>query len=520
MSDFKWDEYPDATETKFNWDDFEDAPEKDDPGLLRTIIAHAAQGATFNTSDELGGAIAKARNPELVGAPGEKLPSQYELQRNNIRSELAAGEKNRQKTAIASNIGGSILRDGALGAMGVPVGSPIYQGISGAFSGAGGSESDSPLGVLKDAAIGGVTSFGATLGLNKLGKTVGPLLKKGVASIDDKVSGWLRKMAAEKALKATGASGSSIAKLGEQRAGQIGGKLLDGGAIGFGRTRENVLKAATEQMKLAGPDISSQLQKADDFGAQLGGPTFDWKPVMEKLQQEVGRLNPADKRAAASALRYVDDIAETAAQGGGFSAANELKSSIQNGIKWHDEAKITTSVGKSIQGILNDQIEAQMSKISPEAASAFKNAKVMYGAMKEATKLGKKGLQSEEGMLPQAINALGSGGLVLGPLLMGRPGAATLAAGGIAARNVVKNRGSSFGASLLNKASKSHVLRGIVEKTPNELGRFAGPLTSAMEAGDKAFDTTIYLLQEKHPEAREMFKKLMDSADSAGPHHP
>jgi hypothetical protein len=53
-----------------------------------------------------------------------------------------------------------------------------------------------------------------------------------------------------------------------------------------------------------------------------------------------------------------------------------------------------------------------------------------------------------------------------------------------------------------------HRLGEIIAKTPQALGKYAGPLQAAAKRGSQALATTHFILENKDPEYRKMVREI------------
>jgi len=442
------------------------------PGMLRTAAVKVAEGATKGFLDELGGAVAKFTQPEIVYSVNHQgpKPSVYEVNRDVIRREGDQMRAAHPKLSFASNMVGDAASDYLLSRAGVPVASLPGQMTLGAVSGAGYADENTPGGKVGGAAIGagaGGVGYG-------LGKYVVP---KVLNTVSQPVKRGLQNFAARRAVKASGAIQSNIRGIPEEKLLETGRILLDQGVVKPFRSPAGVKAAADEALERLGPAVGETLRRADASAApvavgpgvtRLGRtPGFDWEPVRKRLTQMSTDLNPVDRRAAANALRYLDDIEEAAVSGGGYSAANDLKTSIQNGINWRNEPNTTGKVARQIQNVLKDEVDSQLEKaLGPQVGEEFVNAKKLYGAMSNAAEWGKRGTERELGNRFVSPSDYGAGMASLAGSsggLAALPQAAALAL----VHKLVRGRGASAMASGANALAKANLPRRIAEAQKN-----------------------------------------------------
>ncbi len=153
-------------------DKFFNAAPAPDVSMAESAIRGVGQGASFGFGDEvmagIGAGYAKAFGGDATD--DSSLSQLYEEGLKNVRAENKAAEVANPKTFIAGDIAGSLLLPaGAIGSA-KTMGQIAKVGAgAGMIQGAGRSESDTALGVVGDAAIGGIA-----------GAVLSPAVAKGV----------------------------------------------------------------------------------------------------------------------------------------------------------------------------------------------------------------------------------------------------------------------------------------------------------------------------------------------------
>lgn len=487
-----------------------------DPGAFRSAAVKFAEGATKGWSDELGGAIGKSIVGEPVRVPGAEGPGAYELTRDPMRREQHQAQSHRPILSGVSQAAGDIASDFLIGRTGVPVASLPYQVAMGAVAGAGMSEGETGADVALDSGVGAGVS-GLAYGVGRY--ALGPLAAKAAPGLRK----WLKDFAAERAIKATGAIQSDIKGLPRERLLDQGRQLLEQGVITPGASKSAVLERAGEGIERAGATIGGILEQADkeatrrlpeSFDRYEAG-SFDWRPVVERLKSSLGRMSETEQRAAASALRYLDDIEGAAASAEGYAAANRIKTAIQKGINWAAEPKVTSGAAKQIQGVLDDEVERQLAQnLGGQIADEYKSAKSLFGAFKTAEKGSRKGLERQLGNRITSPSDMGLGmaqyaGDVAGggDELMSLGKAALVST----AHKIARERGASVAATGAKALSESKTMMGLLRSAPQTLGKFAAPLLRAYEnGGDDAVAVTDYVLSQQSPEYREARRKALE----------
>ncbi len=502
------------------------------PGVLDTLLHKGTEGFFKGFSDELVGEM----SPAMLAAKGQgatlRAPSGRDVSRDaevqQAGRDIERQEQHRAADAhpwlsTGAQIAGDLASDAALRALGVPgVGSPAYQVATGALSGAGYSEAETPGGVAKDAAVGGGLA-GVGYGLGKY--VVGPVVSRIGRALPD--------FAARRAVKATGAIQTDIKGKTEDRLKEIGRQLLEAPAgadgkpvITAGVGRQKVLQRAEEGADLAGPLIGDTLKRADQVAKEAGSGSFDWQPVLGRLRTEVyDKLSETGRRTANQALEFAMDIAEAAKKAGGYADANTIKSDIQGSINWANEApKLPQQVAKRIQGILDDEIEKQLEgRLGGQVAAEFKDAKSLYGAMKFAEAGGKRAKNQQMGnrwLSPSDYLVASAGGVGGGAYALSQgqdpvdalQNVATGASLGFG-NKLLRERGSSVLAVGAKKLSDSALFKSMIKAAPDALGKFAPALMKALQSEDPSeFAVTDFVLDQQDQEYREHKKRAMEQA--------
>lgn len=261
------------------------APER---SYLESLGRGAAQGYTSGFSDELTGAAESA----LTG-------KDYKTARNESRKEYGASSEANPKMYGLGMLGGGALQMATPGLNVLGKAGPV---ASGAIYGYGASESDSPLGQLKDSAIGGTVGgvFGKAadyVGKTELAKYLGKLAKEKLTGISKPISN----LAEQRAYKA--AAGQSLKDLrNEAKAGRVtidsegmsiarGRDLLskdEAGkpAVGFFDRTENIAPKVAAKREFFGKAIGD-MGKAIDDAIPEGPVSYD--EVASIIDREIAK---------------------------------------------------------------------------------------------------------------------------------------------------------------------------------------------------------------------------------------
>lgn len=492
----------------------------------------------------------------------EDLTQFYREGREMGRLEKERAQASAPKAYLGGQVVGAVGQAALLQGLGVPVATPAGAVGMGALQGLGASEADLTNGELGQAALDtatgaafGAAGYGLGKGLEKAAPVVGQQLSKAARKLGldeaaqaakTKIDDALRQFAAMRAVKATGAIQSDINKETEKQILKKGQTLLEEGLIPWSGSKAVIEQNALKAQQLAGETMEDILRTADaemfvnrfDVAAK-GAKEFDWSKVLNRINTEVrAKLGATGQRVSGASLRsgvgefapsLFDDIAKTASEGGGFVAANRLKSEIADGAYSTLANKLQNRVAKQVERTLNDEIERQLKEIAgAKIASEFTRAKNIYGA----TKLAQRGLKRAAAQ--QGNNLFGLSEMLAGPSLAGisavvgaEPlGIATSGAVGALATKLAKDRGSAVlarGAQALRQAPGAFAqaaqavqrrvpaqsLQRVLSQQPALFGKYAQILQQAAQQGEQQLAVTDYTLANQSEEYRKMREELM-----------
>jgi len=469
----------------------------------------------------------------------EPLADVYRQAREESRAQLERAQASAPRAFLAGQLAGGVAQAAAL-----PVSGPAQLAALGGAQALGAGQADITRGEVGKAAL--ETGMGAGLAVagGKLAEKLPGVVRKGLekAGLDEtlkqaekKTSQALAKFAAMRFVKATGAIQKDINKETEKAILKKGYILGQEGMIPLSGNKEVIEKNVLAAQEAAGSAMEDLLGAADRRLAQTG-KEFDWGRVLTRINKEIrGKLSVTGLRVSGASLKapvgeyapsFYDDIAQTAARGGGFLDANKLKTDIAEGPFSTLSTRLQNRVAKQVSGILNDEIESQMQKqIGGKAAAEFKKAKNIYGA----TKLAQKGLKTaaaREGNqlfgltetlmagVPAVTSAMtgasaaGAGaagltglGVAIGTKLAKERGSAALGRGAMALREAIPNIRPAL------KSTGLAVEKYLTEK-PELFGRFAQPLQQAASESPQSLAVADYTLANQSPEYRTLREKL------------
>lgn len=550
----QWDEEEGSAPAGVAWDDAPAAaPAK--PDAARAALLGFAQGGTYNYADELGGLVGKLLIPEGVKAntapqAGDTpeitatkariakqqaaVPTSYALTRDLMRKEAedAAGEHFWEY--LGGNVGGEIAKDIALSRLGVPVESTGFDIASGAMSGSGAADENTPGGKFGGAALGALAGhFGGAVGAKFVGPAVGYVGRKADEVATKLIPESVREFAAKQALKASGYIQKDIKPLARRDPEQLvehGEELLRAGTVRPFRTVEDVAESAEAEVAKYGDAIGKTLQAADAVGAKFNMGRFVKRAREEVLAPLLD--DPAVAPEAKQLADLLDDYGGLPVGSVGFEKANRMKGNLQSKINWGNQwndakANIPNELKMKLQHIFLEEVDDQlgdafgsMGQPGKQIRDAFKEVKRRYGIHAQSLDKARMGMAREAGNdfvsgKDMMIGSGVSGGGAAAAFASGSPGLAmaSIGLGGVAAlaNKLLRERGASTAAvgasklaSTLESIATSRPTQWLAKVPAQQLERYAGPLASAALRGPQALSATIFALSQQDPDFRAM----------------
>ncbi len=532
MSDFNWDELPDATPQKgFNWDELPDAKTPNKPiqdTSLTSALHGAEQGATLGFSDEIRGALGAAKDVAMDDRYKlNDLVARYQVNRDQARAMLEKSKRDNPLSYTTGEVGGSTALSFVPG-LGVAAKGASLAGRAlaaagtgaalGAASGLGQSNADLTKGnfqgALNDTQSGAITGGIAGGVLTPLGETVGSGIKN---FIDPE---HLRGIAADRAVKATtGQNISALRKLaGATSSGQD-----------FGRTEESIRKAgrdiidsgvigATDRVEDLAPKLAAKRQ---EIGSQIGD-------VGKKVDELYPRAVSGDK-IADQLLDYAATIpatgqgkllqekilneAENLKAMGGLSFADAQKVKNQFKFKPQDQDALISNqdVTNKIRNLISKEMDNTAADVASKADLSGKELLDQYGKLKgqyrtfkgAADAAGDRALKNlSNRYVSPSDYGVGATGALAGTIASGGSAipAIALGAAGAGLNKLARERGSSAAAVGFMKAAQA------LEDSPEFAKKFGNILNDAAQRGGGALAVTHQLLSQKYPE----YQRLLD----------
>lgn len=500
-----------------------------------------------------------ATAPQTEGLTPQEVYKQR-LEEERFLKEQA--QLSNPKTYLGGQVGGGLATTAAVTAASGGTAAPALASLGGSLAmgglqGLGASEADLTQGEFEQALgdVGKGMAFGAAgYGVAKaapvVAKTVGKKLGQvaqttGIAQaaskLGDKLDEAMREFEALRAVKATGAIQSDLKKYIQAggdttRLRRIGETLQEEDVIPFLGNKEEISKRALALQDAANERMTEIYSLADKVAETAGvKKPFNYSSLtksvnaLEKSQQAASRMENAgifDK--------FREVVAAAKKQSPGFADANFEKADFAKTFKAYSSA-VTEGQRKAaaeIERIWNQQIESQLDDTFNKIVPAEHTDAIM-GALAKAKRNWEAAAATEAGTMRAAMQ-MGNNPLGLSAVVMGGPAAAQgLSSSGLtgatatglamaAATEFARRRGSAIAGQtsrLLREqtpkaaravASSANKLSQAIQRNPAAFGRFAQPLTQALQTSPQSLAVTDYTLSNQSPEYRELRDALLE----------
>jgi len=361
------------------------------------------QGLTLGLSDEALGAVGAASNLDQVVAADDslgKLKSLYEQYRDIERQRNKLAEEAYPKTYMAGNVVGGVAGAPLTGALGVGLKGAA---LTGAVAGFGTSESEAPLQVAKDTAMGAGLGYAG----GKIGEKISHYLNP--AELEKKAAGNIANVVGAKGLPS--------------QKEKIGRAVIESGALKNGVNEEaigGIRQAANEAEEQLQPILSKITQKLanstdNEIAASVGGDAGD--KVRDLLYSQVEQIKDMSpevsglfhNQVAPVAEHYMGLLKEAGNDVGrlnqikraAYKEAEDLYSAIQGYYRsgqpipkaFEDKAAMAKSIGETIKNhieslgnLATDQLEkGTASDLGSQVAEMNSHLGGLVGARKALT---------------------------------------------------------------------------------------------------------------------------------------
>ena len=362
----------------------------------------------------------------------------------------------------------------------------------------------------------GVAKTGAKLGF----EVAEGLAKPAMKAVTDPVAGYLKKVAAERAVKA--ATGQNVGALrniakitaknpgdlarAEANIGRAGRDMLDEGVLGYFDTPETLAPKLSAKRKEYG-------QKIGEIGAEIDQAVpgaVDFQKVAQRWTAYADSL-PDTPKGKALKERIYERAAEMELAGKqSFAHAQFEKGQYKFNPTEADTLVSNQDISNKLRSGISDEMTDTASALAKDAPDprvkelleSYGAIKGKYGSFKStsdaATARAVSNLSNRfvspsdhgMGMATGVASAVTTGGLDVPSLVKG-----AVAAG---ANKQARTRGSAFAARSLDKVAKT------LEQAPEALGKFRRALEVAAQSGAGSLSVTHHLLLENDPEYRTL----------------
>jgi len=347
-------------------------PEPEPPSMLDSGLRGGLQGLTAGFSDELAGGLGSLvpgldKEPyELAGDIQEKGwreglfggQESYEQVRDRVRGENAAAREANPWTYGVTEVAGDLVNP--LNKLGGKLAGRVAQN---AISGVGASEGKTAGEIARDAA--GTAAVGEALGLGARGVAAGA---RAIAK-----SKPVQGLANRAAVKAAGGIQHNMQHLGQEEVEPLGKAMLDADLIPLPTHWENSKKKILDRSKAFKQKSWDKVESVLAFVDQETGKHFNWAQAKRNIDAAIGRMSPMQREMVAPMLERIARNFETnVAEGGGFAAANRMKSDLYDGINYKADPKLKTRMEKELVRALKEEIERQVGDVFGSVATRGK----------------------------------------------------------------------------------------------------------------------------------------------------
>ena len=346
----------------------------EEPGMLESGLAGAAQGVTFGFADEMEAAVKSALSGQLT-------KTEYEQQVADIRERYRKQEEANPMSFLAGNIGAGFAVPG-FGMLkgGLTLGKAVKAGAAaGALAGAGGSEAQLTSGevgeLAKDVTAGtlaGAATGAAIPALAKVGKGVASFVK-------------------QQDLFESAADILSDASKGIVHSGE---DILNRRADAMVAAGKKVLSQADETMQAQGDKMKSIIDRLNAKAIEEGR-TINVEPVLQKFQQLDEILDiPTQKQ-----VDFLEDVVNKAA---GKGDVNTVMSALQKKVA-EEQVKKIVQARKIAAEIINLEEEIVKNKTTPGLQTKMDAMKTAYKEILDSLRL--SGLEDQYANITKQISS-------------------------------------------------------------------------------------------------------------------
>lgn len=465
-------------------------------------VTGLVQGATLGWADEARGAVRSAMGEGSYQAERDRARAQVSRAREQAPAAYALGEVagTAPLAAIPGAGGGAGSRIATQAAIGAGLGTA---------SGAGFSEGETTDEVIRDAVVGGAmggtlgaagqtVSEGARAGLGALGRAASQADRLRVASI---ATGTSRELQDTLIREAQGMPGG-VAGVAERirRMGIVppvgtAQDVADGAAVALDRVGE-------------GGELGRIYQQLDEIAP------VERQRLLAALDRYAASVesDPVMRRFGSAVRRRAEDFAETLPDTISYQRAREILRGLGDQVNWIDPAtgarppqQVAQGTYRALRTELDDiGQEALERTVGSEAADAameaFRRARLDTNAAMFAEEWASRALDrlARNRGISASDYAAGLAGSVSGGAVQG------VLSG--AANRALRLREGTI------RATGAEIAQRLLARSPERLGRWAGPLQRALSQGGAAFAAAHMALSTRDPEYRRAIEQASEEA--------
>lgn len=456
-------------------------------GIVDTLMRGVAQGATLGFADELAGAVGGG----IDALTSDKTFTEgYRESRDAARKGDAEAQDQNSKTYLAGNLLGGLATGGAVTGGLAKAGATGLKGVvaGGAIDALGQSDADLTKGEVGDAAMDVAGGAALAGGMGLVGKGLG----KVVDSLADQQG--IRDAAAEHAVKSLNPILSQQEVLNNRGLSkELGRELLDQKVVGFGDDVKAMQPKLEELLGKKGKAIGALRKEAQDAGHTID--LTDLKTKSEGMLADAANGLDTDRALANVYRNNVKSLGQVPERS--VEDTQDIIHRINNTLNFNKATNKITPAEEARMALRKDlvgKVDEAVGKLGDDKAVMYDKLKKQFGLFKEGDKILDKSVARAERNRGLSLTDYITGASALS-------GGDGMAAAALAMANkIARERGNASMAVALNKLGNSQSL--------NKLGKFAKPLTDALQRGEAAVAATHAILM-RDPE----YKAIIEQQD-------
>lgn len=497
------------------------------PGVLETLGAAGAQGATLGHADELAGLIGAVydKGEAMLGKRGDiSFGDAYKTRRDAARRRDSEQKKANPAVYTTGEIGGGVLSaiatGGALGAAGNTQRALGLSALGGAAAGSGYSKGDVGSGQhMLDTGIGaalGPATYAIGKGGEKALRGAGDLVGKSQTgqAVKDYLAKKLKTVAGERAAKAAiGQNKKAYQELAAKKGGVegFGRKLLDTKLesgkplVRFGNNVDEIGEKALTKLDELSPKYNQIYDQIDEL---MPDGAVDPLKISGAIMGKADQYNQIANRGTRQ--RLLEEAEAFMDLPGGLSMKSAQAE--KNAYRWKPNKglpqpnELSPQLQNDLKRIVGSQMDEAAESVSPEIAGQLKKLKAEYGPVKQTAALAddRRLADLSNRFVSPSDHAMGLAGLMsnLGGLK---------AAGLALANKQVRTRGNSAVAVASDKISNA------IKSSPQMFGKYASVLQAANDKSSQHLSLVHQILWKNEPQYRALFAIDREQPESEVP---